>query len=66
MEEADYFGQRIHFGKNKTLAMFGVTHVVAIDGYSRMVLSHSTMPVKNNVTIYSEVFRYDSCVYCHM
>ena len=57
MEEADYFGQRIHFGKNKTLAMFG---------YSRMVLSHSTMPVKNNVTIYSEVFRYDSCVYCHM
>lgn len=37
--------------------MFGVTHVIAVDGYSYRVVGHATMPVKNNLTIYEEVYR---------
>ena len=32
--QAMYFGQKIHLDQNEKCAMFGVTHVVAIDGYS--------------------------------
>lgn len=43
--------------QNEKLAMFGVTHVVAVDGFSKKVVAHSTMPIKNNLTIYEDVFR---------
>ncbi|KAJ8356554.1 hypothetical protein SKAU_G00193480 [Synaphobranchus kaupii] len=39
------------------MVMFGVTHVMAIDGYSSKIVGHSTMPVKNNLTIYDQVYR---------
>lgn len=39
------------------LAMYGVTHVCAIDGYSAKVVSHALMPVKNNLLIYDHVYR---------
>ena len=29
--------------------MFGVTHVMARDGYSGMIVAFSTMPVKNTL-----------------
>lgn len=37
--------------------MFGVTHVRAIDGFSKKSVGHSTMPIKNNLTIYEEVYK---------
>ena len=37
--------------------MYRVTHVAAIDGQSRMIVSWTTIPVKNNIIIYSEVYR---------
>jgi len=37
--------------------MFGATHVVAVDGYSFKIVGHATMPIKNNLTIYDEVYR---------
>ncbi|KAK2838851.1 hypothetical protein Q7C36_013665 [Tachysurus vachellii] len=44
--------------KRKTgYSMFGVTHVLAIDGFSKKVVAHSTMPIKNNLAIYEDVFR---------
>lgn len=43
--------------QNEKLAMFGVTPVVAIGGFSKKVVVHSTMPVKNNLSIYEDVFR---------
>ena len=43
--------------QNEKLAKFGVTHVCAVDGYSGKMLGFSTMPIKNNITIYDEVFR---------
>ena len=54
---AQYFGHKIHMDQNEKLAMYGVTHVCATDGYSGRVVSHAIMPVKNNLLIYENVFR---------
>ena len=48
---ASAFGHKLHFDQNEKLIMFGVTHVIAIDGYSRMIVAHLTIPVKNNILI---------------
>lgn len=55
---ADYFGQKLHIDQNEKLVMYGVTHVIARDGYSGMVVATSTMPIKNNLIIYEEIFRF--------
>ncbi|KAA0723954.1 hypothetical protein E1301_Tti015357 [Triplophysa tibetana] len=54
---AEYMGHKLHIDQNEKMVMFGVTHVVAVDGYSRKIVGHSTMPVKNNLTIYQNVYR---------
>ena len=54
---AGYFGHKLHMDQNEKLAMFGVTHVIAIDGYSSCIVGHSTMPKKNNIIIYDAVYR---------
>lgn len=56
---ADYFGHKLHMDQNEKLVMYGVTHVAAIDGHSRYIVAATTMPVKNNLTIYREVYKYD-------
>ncbi len=50
-------GHKLHVDQNEKLVMFGVTHVMAIDGFSKKVVGHSTMPIKNNIIIYEEVYR---------
>ncbi|KAI7807115.1 uncharacterized protein LOC130558662 [Triplophysa rosa] len=55
--QADYMGHKAHMDQNEKLAMFGVTHVLAIDGFSKKVVAHSTMPIKNNLSIFEDVFR---------
>ena len=55
---AGYFGHKLHMDQNEKLAMFGVTHVIAIDGYSSYIVGYSTMSRKNNLTIYADVYRY--------
>ena len=57
---AGYFGHKMHFDQNEKLVMYRVTHVVAIDGHSSFIAGAYTMPVKNNLVIYKEVFRYVS------
>ena len=54
---ANYFGHKIHLNQNEKLIHFGVTHVIAVDGYSGMIVSHATMPIKNNLIIYENVYR---------
>ena len=51
------FGDKVHMDQNEKLAMYGVTHVAARDGYSGKVVGFATMPRKNNVTIYEDVYR---------
>ena len=52
-----YFGEKIHFDQNEKLAIYGVTHVLAVDGYSRRLVGFVVMPIKNPITIYSILFR---------
>jgi len=54
---ADYVGHKIHVDQNEKLVMYGVTHVAAVDGYSGMIVGFATMPIKNNVEIYSSLYR---------
>ncbi|XP_020779577.2 uncharacterized protein LOC129411367 [Boleophthalmus pectinirostris] len=54
---AEYMGHKLHLDQNEKLGMFGVTHVLAIDGFSSKIVAVSTMPVKNNLIIYEEVYR---------
>ncbi|KAF5891855.1 uncharacterized protein DAT39_018441, partial [Clarias magur] len=49
-------GHKLHLDQNEKLVMFGVTHVLAIDGFRKKIVSHSTMPIKNNLSIYEDVF----------
>ncbi|KAI4832319.1 hypothetical protein KUCAC02_015291 [Chaenocephalus aceratus] len=50
-------GHKLHIDQNEKLVMYGVTHVLAVDGFSSNIVSHSSMPVKNNLTIYQEVYQ---------
>ena len=55
--KADYFEHKLHVDQNEKLVMYGVTHVVARDGYSGMITAYTTMAIKNNLTIYENMFR---------
>ena len=50
---ADYFGHKLHLDQNEKLVMYGVTHVIAVDGHSRFVVAAKCMAIKNNKVIYS-------------
>ena len=54
---AEYHGHKVHMDQNEKLVMFGVVRVLAVDGYSGKIVGHSSMPMKNNITIYNEVYR---------
>ena len=53
-----YFGHKLHLDQNEKLRMFGVTHIIAKDGYSGKIVGFSTMPVNNNLAIYESIYRY--------
>ncbi|XP_057294025.1 uncharacterized protein LOC130622575 [Hydractinia symbiolongicarpus] len=55
--QADYFGHKLHIDQNEKVAMYGVTHVVAIDGHTRYVTAGTTMAIKNNVKIHENIYR---------
>eukprot|EP00111_Clytia_hemisphaerica_P017968 TCONS_00053190-protein len=55
---APYFGYKVHMDQNEKIAQrYGCTHVVLIDGCSRMVCGFASMEVKNPILIYEFVFR---------
>ena len=49
--------------QNVKLKMFGVTHVMARDGYFGMIVVFSAMPVKNNLFIYDEIYSHFKVTY---
>ena len=57
MYSANYFGHKLHLDQNEKLVRYGVTHVISVDGYSGMIVTHVTMPIKNNLVIYDKVYR---------
>ena len=40
---AEYFGHKIHFDQNEKLIHYGVTEVVAVDGYSSFITATSVI-----------------------
>ena len=56
---AEYSGHKIHIDQNEKLVtgMYGATHVLAVDGFSGFILGLITMPLKNNLVIYEQLFR---------
>jgi hypothetical protein len=55
--QALYFGHKLHMDQNEKLTSFGVTSVLARDGYSGKIVSFGIMPIKNNIAIYDLVLR---------
>ena len=54
---AHFYGEKVHFDQNEKLSMYGVTHVMAVDGYSRKIVGMITIPVKNPITIYNTLMK---------
>ena len=54
---AEYFGHKLNLDQNEKLIRYGVIEVIAVDGYSSFITATSVMPLKNNITIYRDVFR---------
>jgi len=59
--KAMYFGEKLHIDQNEKLVNYGVTHVCAIDGYSRMIVGFCTMSIKNTVEVYRNLYRSVLC-----
>lgn len=49
---ARYFGHKLHYDQNEKLVHYGVTYVMARDGFSGKIIGGAVMPVKNNHLIY--------------
>ena len=54
---ARYFGHKLHIDQNEKLVHYGVTYVLARDGFSGKLVSGAVMARKNNKIIYDEVYR---------
>ena len=54
---AECFGEKLHIDQNEKLGMYGVTYVLARDGYSGKIIAGAVMPRKNIITIYDKIFR---------
>uniref|UniRef100_A0A1X7V173 Integrase core domain-containing protein n=1 Tax=Amphimedon queenslandica TaxID=400682 RepID=A0A1X7V173_AMPQE len=52
-----YYGHKLHVDQNEKLILFGVTLVMARDGFSGKIISYGVMPIKNNIAIYDLIYR---------
>ena len=55
--QAHYYGDKLHLDQNEKCVMFGVTHVLAINGYSRKIVGFITIHKKNTILICDLLFR---------
>lgn len=54
---ACYFSHKLHLDQNEKLVHYGVTYVLARDGFSGKIVGAAIMQHKNNEIIYNEVYR---------
>lgn len=54
---APHFGKKLHFDQNEKLNMFGVIHILAIDGFSRKIVGLISIPQNNPIIIFDRLFR---------
>ena len=50
--QAHYYGDKLHLDQNEKCVKFGVTHVLAIDGFSRTIVGFITLPKKNPILLF--------------
>ena len=56
---APYFGFKCHLDQNEKIAQrYGCTHVILIDGCSRLVAGYASIPIKNPILIYEFIFKF--------
>ncbi len=53
---AHFLGHKLHVDQNEKIVMFGVVHILAIDGYSGKIVSVVSMPRKNCVLFMTMCF----------
>ena len=53
---ARYFGHKLHLDQNEKLVHYGVTYVMARDGYSGKIVAAAMMSRKNSMIIYEQVY----------
>ena len=53
---ARYFGHKLHYDQNEKLVHYGVTYVMARDGFSGKIIGGAVMSRKNNYLVY-EMYR---------
>ena len=49
--------EKLHLDQNEKVIMYEMTHVVAIDGYSRKIVGFIILPAKNVIAIYDCLLR---------
>ena len=54
---ASYFGEKLHFDQNEKVNMYGIVHVLPIDGFSRKLVGFISLPSKNPILIYDLLYR---------
>ena len=47
---AEYFGHKLHLDQNENLVCYGVTEVIAVDGYSSFITGKSVMALKKKMS----------------
>ena len=50
-------GEKLPNDQNKKLNLFGVIHVLAVDGFSRKIVGFITIPRKNSIDVYHALYR---------
>ena len=61
-----YLGHKLHLDQIEKLISFGVTSVMARNGYSGKIISYGVMLIKNNIAIYDLVYKYVMLVTCNV
>lgn len=54
---ANSYGEKLHIDQNEKLNMFGIVHILAVDGFSRKIVALITIPRKNPIDIYNALYR---------
>ncbi len=57
ISHANYFKDKIHFDQTEKFNMYGVVHVMAVDGHSRIICAFISIPRKNPIMIYHKLMR---------
>ena len=47
---ASNYGEKLYLDQNEKIVMYGITHIIAVDGFSRKIVGFITLPVLPSMT----------------